>query len=97
MLPALEDFHVLTAETVRSRFHYHTPGLWVLGTRIWRRESEFEIAATPEHAGCKTWVNLDEPLPTANLTAVLEEPDWSLRLDRLRSILGDARSHEIPR
>jgi hypothetical protein len=26
-LPALEDFHVLTAETVRSRFHYRTPGL----------------------------------------------------------------------
>jgi hypothetical protein len=95
MLPTLEDLHVLTAETVRSRFHYRTPGLWVLGTRIWRREPAFEIAATPQHAGCKTWVILDEPLPTRNLTAALEDPEWSLRLDQLRSVLGDTSPHEI--
>ena len=89
VLPALEDFHVLTAETVRSRFHYRTPGLWVLVTRIWRREPIFEIAATPEHAGCKTWVILDEPLPSSNLAAVLDDREWSLRRARLRSILGE--------
>lgn len=95
-LPALEDLHVLTAETVRSRFHYRTPGLWVLGTRIWRREPAFEIAATPQHAGCRTWVILDEPLPTRNLTAALDGPEWSLRLDRLRSILDETGSYDIP-
>jgi hypothetical protein len=96
LLPALEDLHVLTAETVRSRFHYRTPGLWVLGTRIWRRDPAFEIDATPEHAGCKTWVILDEPLPTSNLEAALDDRAWSLRLERLRSILGDDRPQEAP-
>jgi hypothetical protein len=90
VLPALEEFHVLTPETVRGRFHYRTPGLWVLGTRIWRREPPFEIAATPEQAGCKTWVMLEEPLPTSDLTAALDDPEWSLRLARLRTILDDA-------
>ena len=36
-LPALEEFHVLTEETVRKRFRYRTPGLWILVARIWRR------------------------------------------------------------
>ncbi len=91
LLPALEDFHVLTAETVRGRFHYRTPGLWVLGTRIWRREPPFEIAATPEYAGCRTWVALAEPLSTSGLVVALDESAWALQLARLRTVL-DAQS-----
>lgn len=88
-LPALEEFHVLTAETVRGRFHYRTPGLWVLAARIYRRDPAFEVVATPEHAGCKTWVILDEPLPTSDLSASLDDREWSSRLSRLEAILGD--------
>ena len=87
LLPAFEEFHVLKAETVRDRFHYRTPGLWVLVVRIWRREPAFRIPATPEHAGCKTWVTLDEALPTSDLIPAVDDPDWSARLGRLRSIL----------
>ena len=32
-LPALEEFHCLTWETILKRFHYRKPGLWVLGAR----------------------------------------------------------------
>jgi hypothetical protein len=96
MLPALEEFHVLTPETVRGRFHYRTPGLWVLVTRIRRREPPFEVAATPEHAGCKTWVMLDDPLPTSDLTAALDDAEWSTRLARLRAILDDGGPRKSP-
>ena len=65
LLPSLEEFHILTAETVRGRFHYRTPGLWVLVTRIWRREPPFVVTPTAEQAGCKTWVVLDDALPTS--------------------------------
>ena len=96
VLAALEEFHVLTAETVRSRFHYRTPGLWVLATRIWRHEPPFAIRATPEHAGCKTWVMLDEPLSTSGLTPALDDAAWSSRLARLRTILDDGHPLCIP-
>ena len=86
-LPALEEFHVLTAETIHARFHYRRPGLWVLGTRIWRREPPWAIMATPEHAGCKTWVLLEEALPTSGLEPVLDDDAWAGRLERLRSVL----------
>jgi hypothetical protein len=86
-LPTLEEFHVLTAETIRARFHYRRPGLWVLVTRIWRREPPWAIMATPEHAGCKTWVLLEEALPTSGLEPVLDDDAWADHLERLRSVL----------
>ncbi len=90
-LPALEEFHVWTEETVRKRFHYRAPGLWVLGIRIWRRDPAFEIMSTPEHAGCKTWVTLSPALPTTGLIPALDDATWSERMGRLRSVLEAAR------
>jgi hypothetical protein len=87
-LPVLEEFHILAAETILKRFRYRKPGLWILGVRVWRREPEYMIASTPEHAGCKTWVVLDEPLSTAGLVPVLEDADIAARLKRLRSIVA---------
>src|SRR5205823_1408796 len=45
-LGALEEFHVWTEETVRKRFAYRQPGLWVLGVRAWVRPSPWRIEAT---------------------------------------------------
>jgi hypothetical protein len=87
-LPALEEFHCLTCETIFKRFHYRKPGLWVLGARVWLRDSVLPVAATPEHAGCKTWVILDQPIPTSGLSPVLDEKQWTARQSRLRSILA---------
>ncbi len=89
-LPALEEFHVLTEATVQHRFHYRTPGLWVLGVRIWRRDTAFAIIATPDHAGCKTWVPLDAALPTSGLLPVLDDHVWAGRLRRLTAVLDSS-------
>ena len=48
-LPELEDHHILTAETVLRRFHYRTPGLWVLVARVWRAASRVDVTVTPAH------------------------------------------------
>jgi hypothetical protein len=85
-LPSLEEFHIFTAETILKRFHYRRPGFWVLGARVWRREAGLKLASTPEHSGCKTWVFLDLPLPTAGLEPVLDDARWAGYRDRLRAI-----------
>jgi len=86
-LPALEEFHTLTCETILKRFHYRKPGLWVLGARVWLRDSVLPVVATPEHAGCKTWVILDQPIATSGLSPVFDEIQWAEHRSRLRSIL----------
>ena len=91
-LPALEEFHILNEETVQKRFHYRTPGLWILVARIWRRNSPIEIMETPEHAGCKTWVTFEKGLPTSDVVPAVDDDVWSERLLRFRQILD---RHEL--
>jgi hypothetical protein len=86
-LSSLEEFHIYTGETILRRFHYRRPGFWALGARVWRCDPGFTLAPSPEQAGCKTWVLLEEPLPTAGLQPVLDDAEWAIARDRLRAIL----------
>lgn len=61
---ALADRHILSDATVRQRFAYRTPGLYVLDVDVFRVPTPFEVAESPAYAGCKTWVHLTDALPT---------------------------------
>jgi len=93
-LPALERFHCLTGETILKRFRYRKPGLWVLAARVWRRDPAFSVLPTPEHAGCTTWVVLEQPLPTSGLTPVLDDSQWAEVCRCIRSIVSPVASVE---
>ncbi len=54
---ALDGRHVLTADVVRQRFHYRTPGLYVLDVRV-TPATRRVVPERPEYVGCKTWVHL---------------------------------------
>lgn len=69
---ALDAFHGWTAETVAQRFHYRTPGLFALTVRAFR-VAPINAVDRPEYAGCKTWVPLDPPLPTAGAEPILQQ------------------------
>jgi len=68
----LQDLHCWSEETVRARFAYRRPGLFVLAVRVYRVPQVHEIAETAEYAGCKSWVDLEPELPTEGATAVLD-------------------------
>ncbi len=80
---ALHDLHLWSAETVRSRFEYRRPGLYVLPVRVYRVAEPFVLPDTPEYAGCRTWVELDRDLPDEGATPVLAEEAFR---DVLRSL-----------
>jgi|SRR5579883_853045 len=69
---SLNDLHVWSADTIRQRFHYRSPGLYVLPVRIFRGPSH-EVPEHPAYAGCKTWVELDRALSTEGSTPLLPE------------------------
>ncbi len=87
-LGALDDLHVWTEETVTKRFHYRSPGLWVLGVRVYRGDGPVTVAVTAAHAGCKTWVALEEAPRTAGLAPALAADEFEAVMGRLRSRLG---------
>jgi hypothetical protein len=87
-LPALQELHAWTEETVLKRFHYRRPGLWVLGVRLFRQPRPTVLTVTADHAGCRTWVPLDPPLSTAELRPVLDEEEHARRMERLRTLVA---------
>jgi hypothetical protein len=72
----LGHLHLWSDETVERRFAYRTPGLYVLTARVYRAAEVHEIADTPHYQGCRSWVELDEPLPTEGAVPVLSDKDF---------------------
>ena len=66
----LDVEHIWSEATVRQRFAYRTPGLYVLDVAVFRAASSVDVVESPEYAGCKTWVHLTEPLATAGAVPV---------------------------
>jgi hypothetical protein len=83
----LAGLHLWSQDTVESRFHYRTPGLYVLPVRIYRAAAPVELPDTPEYAGCKTWVDLGRELPTTGATPVLSEAEFDAVVNTLDRIL----------
>jgi len=59
---ALDPQHIWSEETVRQRFAYRHPGLYLLTVSVTPLPTPMEIMETPEYAGCKSWVELNEPV-----------------------------------
>ncbi|HEY1375578.1 MAG TPA: DUF1802 family protein [Gemmataceae bacterium] len=79
----LDDLHVWSETTVRHKFEYRSPGLYVLPVRVFRAAAPTELPETPAYAGCRTWVELDRELPTAGATPVLGGAAFDALLDAL--------------
>ena len=93
-LLALTPFHIWTLETLRIRFTYRQPGLWVLGVRVFRRDQPWTLTPTAEQLGCKSWVFLESPLSTALLEPALDHEAWTEQIGRVRNALGTGADAE---
>jgi hypothetical protein len=90
-LPAvllLGRLHIWSEETVRKRFGYRAPGLFVLPVRIFRVPEPFTLPERAEYEGCKTWVELEPPLPTDSGVAVLDDRTHANLLEQLDQLLN---------
>jgi hypothetical protein len=84
---ALDPLHGWTSDVIRQRFHYRTPGLFVLTVRIFHLPQCEHRDERPEYAGCKTWVKLDHPVSTKNAVAVLTDEEFAEQTRLLNRIL----------
>ena len=89
-LGSLGGLHVLAQSTLLKRFEYREPGLNVMLVRIYRRPEPFAISESPHFAGCHSWVDLRNKLPTAGLTPVVEDEPFEAFAVDVRRRLKDA-------
>jgi hypothetical protein len=73
-LRALTDHYVWTSEHVVQR-HAYKPSkpMFVMLLRVFRLPEVRAVAETPRYAGCKSWVDLDEPLGREGARPVLDD------------------------
>jgi hypothetical protein len=86
-LGALEGLHVLAPATLLKRFEYRQPGLNILLVRVYRRPEPFAISESPHFAGCHSWVDLRNKLPTSELAPVVDDAGFETLAADLRKRL----------
>jgi hypothetical protein len=69
----LAHLHFWSEGTVRKRFAYRTPGLFVMPVRVYKAAQAFELPDTAYYQGCRSWVELERELPTDGATPVRTE------------------------
>ncbi|MBI3796078.1 MAG: DUF1802 family protein [Deltaproteobacteria bacterium] len=88
-LAALADLHCWTPETVRHRFAYGTrAGLHLFVLRVYRLPRPHILPLLKRYGGCRSWVDLAEPLSTAGATPVLSEQAFAERIRQIRDKLS---------
>jgi hypothetical protein len=86
----LNDLHIWSVETITQRFHYRTPGLYVLPARVYRAHTPRTIVVKPEYDGCKTWVDLESTPDFAEDagTPVLSDRDFAGVLEAIETVVN---------
>jgi hypothetical protein len=69
----LAHLHFWSEETVRKRFAYRQPGLFVMPVRVYRAAQVTEFPDSAYYQGCRSWVELERALPTDGAVPVLTE------------------------
>lgn len=85
---ALDGLHGWTADTVRQRFNYRSPGLYVFAVRVYRLPAPVDVTERPEYAGCKTWVELDAGIRTEGAVPVLSDEAFAGQLKQITAVLA---------
>lgn len=88
-MDAIDDEHVWTKTLIDMRFDYKPQNpLYLLLVRTYRIKNPVTVANTPAYAGCKSWVPLDEPIPTGDAAAVLDEARYEARRKSILERIG---------
>ena len=87
LLERIGEKHILSAETARDRFQYRDEGINVVVVRVLRLETPFVLNEAPHFAGCRSWVDLRNKLPTSGLVPVLSDAHYQAERDAIRGLL----------
>jgi hypothetical protein len=88
-IAGLDPYHLWTEATVRERFDWaKPPGLHVFIVRVHRLSEPIIIEATPEMAGCKSWVELPVSPAEVECAPVLSNEEFTAKTRPILARLG---------
>ncbi|MDX1950532.1 MAG: DUF1802 family protein [Verrucomicrobiota bacterium] len=88
MAKRLGNQHIWREEVIGQRFEWgREQSIHCLLLRVHKLPRGVVIPMLPEYGGCKSWIELAEPIETEGSSAVIPDGEFSRRLDEIRSIL----------
>lgn len=91
-LNRLAEHHIWTDAFAEERLKWKKKNpLHVLLLRVYELERPIEIKIEPDYLGCKSWVEIAQPLPAVNKRPVLDEARFNERVQGIKDALG--RTH----
>jgi hypothetical protein len=88
-LNKLSEFHIWTDQFAEERLKWKKKNpLHVILLRVYELENPFEIQITPEYLGCKSWVEIAEPLPDTGRRPVLTDTEFAVQVEAVKAALG---------
>lgn len=84
----LAGLHIWSEATVRQRFAYRQPGLFLLVVRTFEAAQPIVVSESAEMAGCKSWVTLPEPLSESGVRPVLSDAEFANRLAQVHAAVA---------
>lgn len=89
VLDRLDGMHPLSPPAAHARFAYRDrPYVHALVLRAHRLAEPFVLPDTLRYEGCVSWVELDQPVPTAPLVPVLSDEDFTTMRGEIIRRLG---------
>ncbi len=91
---ALLPYHIWNEEFASTRLKWKPrQPLYVLLLRTYKLPQVREIQYMPEYGGCKSWIDIAEPISIAGSVPVLDDATYTQQVREIRSIVsGEANS-----
>ncbi|PSO85186.1 MAG: hypothetical protein BRC41_08970 [Cyanobacteria bacterium QH_9_48_43] len=85
---ALLPYHIWNEQFAQERFHWKPrQPLYVLLLRVYQLPQPQIIPYAPEYGGCRSWIDLAEPISLAGITPVLDTAEYCQQVDTIRSVI----------
>ena len=83
-----DRFHIFSPELIEKRYAYKPERpLWLVIVRVFRLSAPTTVVETPQYAGCRSWVTLDDPVDIGDAVPVLENAAFDAQAAQLRQVL----------
>lgn len=84
----LHGQHIWREDVIRNRFDWGgSKCVYALAVRVSRLSAPVALPMLPSYGGCKSWIDLEQEVETAEATPVLDAEHFSEKLRRFQSVL----------
>jgi hypothetical protein len=95
-IDGLLPYHIWNAQFAAERFGWKPRfPLYVLLLRAYKLPYEHIIPYRAEYGGCKSWIDLAEPVGLENITPVLNDAEYAQRVAAIRAIVENEQLTEV--